>query len=142
MDKFGQKGDASLTQRIKSPYKDVGPPYAAVTSNPKQSTVDEPVEFDASKSHDANNKPCQLSSHTNQVINSLRNSKFLSLTSDSEWIGRIGFQTPIEKQFPFRRTSYSSNLWLTEMLSPFGKLSKIKFDHGPDTLDPLVSENI
>ncbi len=58
MDKFGETGDASLTQRVKSPYKDVGPPYASVTSSPKQSTVDEPVEFDASKSHDADNKPC------------------------------------------------------------------------------------
>eukprot|EP01083_Nonionella_stella_P291593 992108_1 len=58
VDKFGETGDASLTQRVKSPYKDVGPPYASVTSSPKQSTVDEPVEFDASKSHDADNKPC------------------------------------------------------------------------------------
>ena len=91
----------------------------------------------------------QLSSHRNQVINSLKHSKFLSLTQDNEWVGRLGFERPQEKQFPFRRTVFVFGLpmnckekYVTEMLSPFGKLSKVKFDHGPDTLDRLVAENM
>merc|ERR1712154_244449 len=91
----------------------------------------------------------QLSSHRNQVINSLKHSKFLTLTADNEWVGRLGFERPQEKQFPFRRTVFCFGLpmdcnekYVTEMLSPFGKLSKVKFDHGPDTLDRLVAHNM
>jgi len=91
----------------------------------------------------------QLSSHRNQVINSLKSSKFLTLTSDNEWVGRLGFERPQEKQFPFRRTVFVFGLpmacdekYVTEMLSPFGKLSKVLFDHGPDTLDRLVAQKM
>ena len=79
----------------------------------------------------------------------IKHSKFLTLTQDNEWVGRRGFERPQEKQFPFRRTVFVFGLpmeceekYVTEMLSPFGKLSKVKFDHGPDTLDRLVAENM
>lgn len=89
----------------------------------------------------------QLLSHRNQVINSLKSSKFLTLTHDREWVGRLNFQRPQEKQFPFRRTVFVFGLpmdcdekYVSTMLSPFGKLSAVTFDHGPDTLDRLVAE--
>jgi len=89
----------------------------------------------------------QLLSHRNQVINSLKSSKFLTLTPDREWVGRLNFVRPQEKQFPFRRTVFVFGLpmdcdekYVNGMLSPFGKLSAVTFDHGPDTLDRLVAE--
>ena len=64
-------------QQIKEPYKEQkyagdGPeetfesiprdpagPYAHVTSNPSTAKVKQPVNFDASKSHDCDNEPCK-----------------------------------------------------------------------------------
>ena len=61
IDKYGQPGNAKLTQQVidpKNPKKKL-PPYAAITSDPPESKVDEPVKFDASKSHDFEKKPCK-----------------------------------------------------------------------------------
>jgi len=91
----------------------------------------------------------QLLSHRNQVVDALQSSKFLKLTPDREWVGRENFKRPQEKQFPFRRTVFVFGLpidcdekYVYGMLTPFGKLSKVTFDHGPDTLDRLVSETM
>ncbi len=53
------KRNASLNQRTKDPKKPFGPPYANLQSKPKETSPYEPVDFDASKSHDANNMPCK-----------------------------------------------------------------------------------
>jgi len=59
VDKYGRSGDAKLSQRVVDPKNPKsGPPYAAVTSTPPDAKVNEPVKFDASKSHDFENKPC------------------------------------------------------------------------------------
>ena len=58
VDKNGLKGTAGLTQRVTQPYKDNGPPYAALESKPKETSPGQPVDFDASKSHDFEKKPC------------------------------------------------------------------------------------
>eukprot|EP01083_Nonionella_stella_P064670 168795_1 len=59
-DKYGRKGNANLSQQIKDPKasKEPIPPYAAVASTPPEAKVQQPVKFDASKSHDMNKKPC------------------------------------------------------------------------------------
>eukprot|EP01083_Nonionella_stella_P001036 3001_1 len=60
-DKYGRKGQAHLNQPVldpKNPTK-IGPPYAAVRSNPQESMVNQPVQFDASKSHDFEGGPCK-----------------------------------------------------------------------------------
>eukprot|EP01083_Nonionella_stella_P064676 168810_1 len=52
-DKYGRKSPATLTQKIidpKNPKKKT-PPYAAVESTPPEAAIDQPVKFDASKSH-------------------------------------------------------------------------------------------
>merc|ERR1712130_529424 len=55
------------------------------------------------------------------------------------FVGRLDFEKPKEKEFPFRRTVFifgipvdSSEAFLREMLKPFGTVSKIQFDHSPD----------
>eukprot|EP01084_Bolivina_argentea_P315398 546417_1 len=58
-DRYGKKANASLTQRVKDPKNPIGPPYAELHSKPKETRVYEPVDFDASKSHDADNGPCK-----------------------------------------------------------------------------------
>ena len=57
-DKYGKKAKAGLTQRVKDPKNPSGPPYAAVSNVPPESDIDEPVTFDASKSHDFKGDPC------------------------------------------------------------------------------------
>jgi len=59
-DKYGRHGDAQVTQRVIDPKnpKKKGPPTAHVTSDPPESRPKQPVTFDASKSHDFENKPC------------------------------------------------------------------------------------
>eukprot|EP00486_Rosalina_sp_Unknown_P005971 CAMPEP_0201564646 /NCGR_PEP_ID=MMETSP0190_2-20130828/3140_1 /ASSEMBLY_ACC=CAM_ASM_000263 /TAXON_ID=37353 /ORGANISM="Rosalina sp." /LENGTH=186 /DNA_ID=CAMNT_0047981109 /DNA_START=54 /DNA_END=610 /DNA_ORIENTATION=- len=57
VDKYGQPATAQVTERVAAP-KDVGPPYAELHSHPKETEPQEPVDFDASKSHDYENKPC------------------------------------------------------------------------------------
>ena len=60
-DKYNRKGTAKLAQRVidpKQPSTKKLPPYAAITSTPPESMVGQPVEFDASKSHDGDKKPC------------------------------------------------------------------------------------
>ena len=61
------------------------------------------------------------------------------------WVGRLNFEKPREKEFPFRRTVFifgipmdDSRSFLHEMLSPFGSVSKIQFDHGPDGIDRKI----
>ncbi len=51
-------------------------------------------------------------------------------------MGRINFEKPRQKEFPFRRTVFifdiptdGSEPFLHEMLAPFGTVSKIQFDH-------------
>eukprot|EP01084_Bolivina_argentea_P305748 528215_1 len=51
-DKYGGIGNASL----KKPFC---PPYANLQSKPKETSPFEPVDFDDSKSHDANNMTCK-----------------------------------------------------------------------------------
>ena len=58
IDRYGNKGEAMLSQRIKDPVKAIGPPQAQLTSNPPEQLINKPVDFDASKSKDANNGPC------------------------------------------------------------------------------------
>eukprot|EP01084_Bolivina_argentea_P305750 528217_1 len=58
-DKYAKKGNASLNQRIKDPKKPFCPPYTNLQLKPKETSPYEPVDFDASKSHDANNMPCK-----------------------------------------------------------------------------------
>ncbi len=62
------------------------------------------------------------------------------------WVGRINFEKPREKEFPFRRTVFifgipidGSESFLHEMLKPFGTVSKIQFDHSPDGIDRKIS---
>eukprot|EP01084_Bolivina_argentea_P067195 122428_1 len=59
-DKYGKKGDAKLNQLVTDPKNPNSPlpPYANVISNPSEAEVKQPVQFDASKSHDQFNKPC------------------------------------------------------------------------------------
>ena len=59
IDRNGKKANASLTQRVKDPKNPIGPPYANLQSNPKETYPMEPVNFDASKSHDYQNGPCK-----------------------------------------------------------------------------------
>ena len=60
IDKFGNPAHASCTQRVINPSNPkIGPPYAALQSKPKETMPYEPVDFDASKSHDADMKPCK-----------------------------------------------------------------------------------
>merc|ERR1712154_174688 len=61
------------------------------------------------------------------------------------WVGRINFEKPREKEFPFRRTVFifgipvdGSEEFLHEMLKPFGSVSKIQFDHSPDGIDRKI----
>eukprot|EP01083_Nonionella_stella_P224923 800189_1 len=61
------------------------------------------------------------------------------------WVGRINFEKPREKEFPFRRTVFifgipmdGSESFLFEMLKPFGTVSKIQFDHSPDGIDRKI----
>ena len=61
------------------------------------------------------------------------------------WVGRLAFEKPREKEFPFRRTVFifgipvdSSEEFLHEMLKPFGSVSKIQFDHSPDGIDRKI----
>eukprot|EP01084_Bolivina_argentea_P151403 264256_1 len=56
-DKYGKTAKAALNQRVQDP-KNPLPPYAQINSNPPTSKISEPVTFDASKSHDEDNKPC------------------------------------------------------------------------------------
>jgi len=58
-DRYGKKANAALTQRVKDPKKPIGPPFADLASNPKDTYPHEPVNFDASKSHDADKMPCK-----------------------------------------------------------------------------------
>ena len=50
-----------MTQKVIDPKnpKKVGPPYAALKSNPKESLVNQPVNFDASESKDFEGGPCK-----------------------------------------------------------------------------------
>ncbi len=59
-DKYGKKGDAKLNQLVTDPKNPNSrlPPYENVTSNPTEAECKQPVQFDASKSHDQLNKPC------------------------------------------------------------------------------------
>ena len=60
VDKFGNPAHASCTQRVQNPSNPkIGPPYAALESNPKETFPYDPVDFDASKSHDADMGPCK-----------------------------------------------------------------------------------
>ena len=43
---------------MKAPFNDNGPPYAQLESHPKETSPGDPVDFDASKSHDAEHKQC------------------------------------------------------------------------------------
>eukprot|EP00484_Ammonia_sp_Unknown_P014050 CAMPEP_0197078364 /NCGR_PEP_ID=MMETSP1384-20130603/213082_1 /TAXON_ID=29189 /ORGANISM="Ammonia sp." /LENGTH=1108 /DNA_ID=CAMNT_0042517229 /DNA_START=15 /DNA_END=3341 /DNA_ORIENTATION=- len=61
------------------------------------------------------------------------------------WVGRLNFEKPREKEFPFRRTVFifgipvdGSERFLHEMLKPFGTVSKIQFDHSPDGIDRKI----
>merc|ERR1712154_307494 len=61
------------------------------------------------------------------------------------WVGRVNFEKPREKEFPFRRTVFifgipvdESEQFLHEMLKPFGTVSKIQFDHSPDGIDRKI----
>lgn len=61
IDKYGNKGTASLTQVVKDPRNPMkrGPPHAELASNPKETKPQQPVQFDASKSCDYEKKPCK-----------------------------------------------------------------------------------
>lgn len=61
IDKYGNKGQASMTQIVKDPRNPTkpGPPHAELASNPKETKPKEPVQFDASKSCDYEKKPCK-----------------------------------------------------------------------------------
>jgi len=61
------------------------------------------------------------------------------------FVGRARFSPPMEKQFPFRRSVYLYGLpwyadekYIFSMLQAFGGVTKVQFDHGPDTLDRLI----
>ena len=46
-------------EKFESIPRDPAGPYAHVTSNPSTAKVRQPVNFDASKSHDCDNEPCK-----------------------------------------------------------------------------------
>jgi len=65
------------------------------------------------------------------------------------WVGRHNFKAPTEKQFPFRRSVFIYGLrrdadedYIRAMLSAFGGVSKVHFDHGPDTLDRQIQRKM
>eukprot|EP01083_Nonionella_stella_P001035 2995_1 len=60
-DKYGKTAEASLTQKVIDPNNPdvMGPPYAQLTGDPSESKVKQIVYFDASKSHDFKNGPCE-----------------------------------------------------------------------------------
>lgn len=87
----------------------------------------------------------QLCTNSDILLNALQHSRILSIRNDS--VGRLNFEIPHEQEFPFRRTVFVYGLpfnagvqFLEEMLQPFGKLSKIQFDHGPDTIDRQIGK--
>jgi len=68
---------------------------------------------------------------------------------DPVWVGRERFQAPTEKLFPFRRSVFIYGLhkdadeaYIRSMLSAFGGVSKVHFDHGPDTLDRQIQRKM
>eukprot|EP00485_Elphidium_margaritaceum_P005146 CAMPEP_0202697304 /NCGR_PEP_ID=MMETSP1385-20130828/10629_1 /ASSEMBLY_ACC=CAM_ASM_000861 /TAXON_ID=933848 /ORGANISM="Elphidium margaritaceum" /LENGTH=1011 /DNA_ID=CAMNT_0049353733 /DNA_START=619 /DNA_END=3654 /DNA_ORIENTATION=- len=65
------------------------------------------------------------------------------------FIGRKRFIPPSEKQFPFRRSVYIYGLpvyadekYIYDMLNAFGGVTKVQFDHGPDTLDRQIMQKM
>merc|ERR1712130_398836 len=65
------------------------------------------------------------------------------------FVGRLDFEKPKEKEFPFRRTVFlfgipsgnESENFLREMLAPFGTVSKIQFDQsGADGIDRKIGK--
>merc|ERR1719295_1132382 len=71
------------------------------------------------------------------------------LQMNPTWVGRERFQPPTEKQFPFRRSVFIYGLhkdadeaYIRSMLSAFGGVSKVHFDHGPDTLDRHIQRKM
>lgn len=89
----------------------------------------------------------QLCSEKEQLVEALKRSKILTLDLDEALVGRPNFEKPREKEFPFRRTVFIFGVprdegeeFLKEMLEPFGNVSKIQFDHGPDTLDRRIGQ--
>ena len=56
-DKYKKSAKAGLNQRVNDP-KQALPPYAQLSSTPSTQNVSKPVTFDASKSHDGDEKPC------------------------------------------------------------------------------------
>jgi len=65
------------------------------------------------------------------------------------YVGRKRFTPPTEKQFPFRRSVYIYGLpwyadekYIYSMLNAFGGVTKVHFDHGPDTLDRQIMKKM
>eukprot|EP01083_Nonionella_stella_P169489 574819_1 len=97
----------------------------------------------------------QLCNTPHQLYDALKSSSYIDMVVKEEeekeplFIGRSHFSPPSEKQFPFRRSVYIYGLpWYADdkyiyaMLNAFGGVTKVHFDHGPDTLDRQIMKKM
>eukprot|EP00494_Astrolonche_serrata_P024658 UN24917 len=86
------------------------------------------------------------------VLKAVRASKYLQIKEEDNGkilVGRTQFTPPTPQQFPFRRTVFvygipmeKDEYWIRNNFECFGKITKVKWDHGPHSIPRRVGAQL